>query len=147
MAPTNQRRGRDRRGRGMRGPAFMPGELARKGVPARRRPYERFDAIALGVMRELWDRFPEALAPIQLGVEEVPMLPQGWSPEAIPLASFAQAHGDQPARVILLRKPIEHRARNRDDLEALIFTVLVEQVAEVLGLDPEEVHPEYRDRE
>jgi hypothetical protein len=131
----------------MRGPAFQPGELAATGAPARRRPYERFDAIALGVMRELWDRFPEALAPIQLGVEEVPMLPQGWSPEAVPLASFAAAQGGEPARVILLRKPIEHRARNRDDLEALIFTVLVEQVAEVLGVEPEEVHPEYRDRD
>lgn len=131
----------------MRGPAFLGSDLAPAGVPARRRPYERFDAIALGVMRELWDRFPEALAPIQLGVEEVPMLPQGWSPEAVPLASFAKAQGGQPARVILLRKPIEHRARNRDDLEALIFTVLVEQVAEVMGIEPEEVHPEYRDRD
>lgn len=131
----------------MRGPAFLPSDLARSGVPARRRPHERFDAIALGVMRELWDRFPEALAPIQLGVEEVPMLPPGWSPEAVPLASFVKAQGAQPARVILLRKPIEHRARSRDDLEALIFTVLVEQVAEVLGLDPEEVHPEYRDHD
>jgi hypothetical protein len=98
-------------------------------------------------MRELWDRFPEALATIQLGVEEVPLLPVGWSPEAVPLASFAKAQGGQPARVILLRKPIEHRARNRDDLEALIFTVLVEQVAEVLGIDPEEVHPDYRDHD
>jgi len=131
----------------MRGPAFLPGELAVGGVPARQRPYERFDAIALGVMRELWDRFPEALAAIQLGVEEVPMLPQEWSPEAVPLASFAKAHGSEPARVILLRKPIEHRARNRDDLEALIFTVLVEQVAEVLGIEPEEVHPDYQDRD
>ena len=129
----------------MRGPAFLPGDLARAGVPARRRPYEKFDAIALGVMNELWERFPEALAPVQLGVEEVPMLPDAWSPEAVPLATFAQAQGNQPARVILLRKPIEHRARNRDDLEALIFTVLVEQVAEVLGIDPEEVHPEYGD--
>lgn len=146
MSETKPRR-RDRRGRGMRGPAFMPGELARHGVPARRRPYERFDAIALGVMNELWDRFPEALAPVQLGVEEVPMLPEAWSTEAVPLASFANAQGDQPARVILLRKPIEHRARNRDDLEALIFTVLVEQIAEVLGIDPEEVHPEYRDKD
>lgn len=129
----------------MRGPAFQPCDLAPYAVPARLRPYERFDAIALGVMRELWTRFPDALATIQLGVEEVPMLPVGWSPEAVPLASFAQAQPGQPARVVLLRKPIEHRARDRDELEALIFTVLVEQVAEVLGMDPEDVHPEYRD--
>lgn len=147
MTAAKPRRPRDRRGRGMRGPAFMPGELARRGVPARFRPYERFDAIALGVMRELWERFPETLATIQLGVEEVPMLPDGWSPETVPLASFIEATPGNPARVVLLRRPIEHRAETREDLEILIFTVLVEQVAEVLGISPDEVHPDYRDVE
>jgi len=131
----------------MRGPAFRSSSLAPSGVPARRRPYERFDLIALSVMQELWDRFPQALADIELGVEEVPLIPEGWGPEAVPLSSFSKAQGGKPARVILLRRPIERRAKSREDLEDLLFTVLVEQVAEILGLDPEEVHPHYSDRD
>lgn len=95
-------------------------------------------------MRELWDRFPEALGPIQLGVEEVPMLPSIWTSTAVPLATYVRAIKGNPARVVLLRKPIEQRARNREDLEMLIFTVLVEQIAEVLAIEPEKVHPDYR---
>ena len=38
---------------------------------------------------------------------------------------------------MLFRRPIEHRAESRADLEALLLTVVVEQVAELLGIDPE----------
>ncbi|MGN6253306.1 MAG: metallopeptidase family protein [Marmoricola sp.] len=133
---------RDRRDRGMRGPAFgiRPG---RDRVPAHRTASERFDALALGVMQELWERFPEELGGVQLGVEEVPLLPAGWSEDTVPLASYVAARAGSPARVVLLRRPIEHRARDRAELEALVLTVLVEQVAEVLGLPPEDVHPDY----
>jgi predicted Zn-dependent protease with MMP-like domain len=112
-------------------------------VPARRTAGERFDALALAVMEELWQRFPEELHAVQLGVEEVPLLPDTWSPDTVPLASYVAATGGAPARVVLLRRPIEHRAETRADLEALLLTVLVEQVAEVLGLPPEDVHPDY----
>jgi hypothetical protein len=126
----------------MRGPAF----IARPGkprVPAHRTAGERFDALALGVMQELWERFPDELGDVQLGVEEVPLLPAGWSEDTVPLASFVPATARTPARLVLLRRPIEHRAQDRAELEALLLTVLVEQVAEVLGCAPEDVHPDY----
>jgi predicted Zn-dependent protease with MMP-like domain len=141
------RRTRDRHGRGLRGPAFgpptRPSDPAATGVPAQRTAGERFDALALALMEELWQRFPEELGAVQLGVEEVPLLPDTWDTDTVPLASYvAPAHG-QPGRVVLLRRPIEHRAETRAELEALLLTVLVEQVAEVLGLPPEDVHPDY----
>ena len=80
---------------------------------------------------------------IQLGVEEVPLLPDTWDTDSVPLASYVAPAQGQPGRVVLLRRPIEHRAETRADLEALLLTVLVEQVAEVLGLPPEDVHPDY----
>lgn len=133
---------RDRRGRGMRGSPFgtLPG---RPKVPAHRTAGERFDAIALGVMQEIWERFPDQLSRVELGVEEVPLLPPGWDGDTVPLASFVPATGTTPARLVLLRRPIEHRAQDRAELESLLLTVMVEQVAEVLGLPPEEVHPDY----
>lgn len=120
----------------MRGPALP-------GVPANRTRSERFDMIALDLMEELWARFPDELGNVQLGVEEVPLLPGHWSDDAVPLSTYVEAKRDQPARIVLLRKPIERRAPSRAELEMTILTVLVEQVAEVLCLPPESVHPDY----
>jgi hypothetical protein len=44
---------------------------------------------------------------------------------------------------VLFRKPIELRSETRSDLTAMVLTVLVEQVSELLGRPPEEVDPRY----
>ena len=46
---------------------------------------------------------------------------------------------------MIFRRPVEHRAAGRDELEALVLTVLVEQLAELLGMAPEDVDPRYAD--
>jgi len=48
---------------------------------------------------------------------------------------------------VLFRRPIEHRVDTRSDLEALVLTVVVEQVAELLGIDAALVDPRYRPRD
>lgn len=102
----------------------------------------RFDAIAISIMRELWRHWPEALGPVELGVEEVPIIPETWHGESVPLSTYVAATGDTPARLVLLRRPIEHRAEHAEDLQAMILTVLVDQVAEILGIDPDDVLPD-----
>ncbi|MCP6385231.1 metallopeptidase family protein, partial [Klebsiella pneumoniae] len=57
--------------------------------------------------------------------------------------SLVRATGDEPTRLVLFRRPIEHRASRPSDLEALVLTVVVEQVAELLGIDPADVDPRY----
>lgn len=109
--------------------------------PVQRTDSERFDAIAISFMQELWQRWPEALAPVELAVEEVPMIPETWHGDSVPLSTYVAARGPTPARLVLLRRPIEHRAEHREDLRAMIQTVLIDQVAEILGIDPDEVHP------
>jgi predicted Zn-dependent protease with MMP-like domain len=44
---------------------------------------------------------------------------------------------------VLFRRPIEHRCENRTELEAMVLTIVVEQVAELLGIDAEQVDPRY----
>jgi hypothetical protein len=44
---------------------------------------------------------------------------------------------------VVFRRPIEHRCESRADLEAMVLTVLVEQIAELLGIEPEDVDPRY----
>jgi predicted Zn-dependent protease with MMP-like domain len=44
-----------------------------------------------------------------------------------------------PPRIVLYRRPLEFRAVDRDDLAELIHDVIIEQVANLLGVAPEEL--------
>lgn len=134
---------RDRHGRGLRGPAFADTPLAPRGVPARRTRAGRFDDVALRVMRVVVAPWADQLADLELAVEEVPVIPEGWSNTSVPLASYVEATATSGPRLVLFRRPLEHRAEGLAELETLLLTVLVEQIAEVLGIPAEDVHPGY----
>lgn len=129
----------------MRGPAFGDSPLAPGGVPARRTPAERFDQMALRIMRAVVGRWTGELGDVELAVEEVPVIPQHWASATVPLSSYVEATGSGRPRLVLFRRPIEHRAENLAELEALLLTVIVEQLAEVLGLPVEDVLPGYEE--
>jgi hypothetical protein len=59
------------------------------------------------------------------------------------LASVVRGKGTDPTRLVVFRRPIELRAETTADLSALVLTVLVEQVSELLGRPPEEIDPRY----
>ncbi|WP_323132221.1 metallopeptidase family protein [Kineococcus indalonis] len=128
---------RDRHGRGLRGP-LLPASL-----PAARTRAERFDDLVLDAVELLERRWAEQLAGVEFAVEEVPPSdPAPWEDEVVPLGRLFPADASGPARVVLYRRPVETRAGG-EDLEDLVADVVVEQVAHLLGLDPEEVDPRY----
>ena len=57
-------------------------------MPARRNDAERFDAIALRVMRAVVARWVAQLGDVELAVEEVPVIGATWSSGAVPLAAY-----------------------------------------------------------
>jgi predicted Zn-dependent protease with MMP-like domain len=116
------------------------------GTSALRSPRQRFDELFLGVVTDIEERWQAHLPLIEYAVEEAPLLPDDWGDE-VPLATLVRAHGDEPARLVVFRRTIEHRAETRSGLDALVLTVVVEQMAELLGLSPSEVDPRYRDEE
>jgi predicted Zn-dependent protease with MMP-like domain len=126
----------------MRGPAFGPGAPAGP-VPVHLSRREVFDQVAVEVMADVESRWTEELATVELAVEDIPLLPRTWVAPRVPLASFVPATQLAPPRLVLFRRPIEHRAQSRADLEALVLTVVVEQVADYLGVPAEDVHPDY----
>lgn len=63
--------------------------------------------------------------------------------ETVPLGSSVPADKEQPARILVFRRPVEIRTKNRDERAMLVHEVVVEQVAELLGLAPESVDPRY----
>ncbi|WP_337191574.1 metallopeptidase family protein [Nocardioides flavescens] len=141
-SPTARPRRRDRRGRGMRGPAVVPRS---PGTPERRTRRERFDELALGIVTSVDRRWQDRLGLVEYAVEDAPQVPDDWTSDQVPLSSLVRGSGATPTRLVIFRRPIEHRAESRTDLEALLLTVVVEQVAELLGLDPEQVDPRYAD--
>jgi len=98
-------------------------------------------------MRAVVGRWTDQLGDVELAVEEVPVIPTGWTSSTVPLSSYVEETATSRPRMVLFRRPLEHRAEGPDELEVLLLTVIVEQVAEVLGLPPEDVLPGYEDDE
>jgi hypothetical protein len=112
-------------------------------VPLLRSPRAVFDTIVLSLVQELEERWHDELGLVEFAVEETPWVPDDWSADTVPLASLVRGSGGRPTRLVLFRKPIELRSETRSDLSAMVLTVLVEQVSELLGRPPEEVDPRY----
>jgi Zincin-like metallopeptidase len=102
-----------------------------------------FDTIVLGAVRRLEERWHDELGVVEFAVEEAPLMPRDWPAETVPLASLVRGTSSSPTRIVLFRRPIELRCETRSDLNAMVLAVLVEQVADLLGLRPEEVDPGY----
>jgi predicted Zn-dependent protease with MMP-like domain len=64
---------------------------------------------------------------------------------SVPLARVLPAHREDgrevPPRIVVYRRPLEIRAHDREDLADLVRDVVVDQVAVLLGRDPEEIDP------
>ena len=126
----------------MRGPGVEPVD---PGTPMMRTARQRFDQLVLDVVAPLDERWQRHLGLVEYAVEDAPMLPDDWGDDTVPLSSLVRGKGQAPTRLVLFRRPIEHRATTRDELEAMVHTVVVEQLAELLNLPPGQVDERYGD--
>jgi predicted Zn-dependent protease with MMP-like domain len=117
------------------------------GRPELRTRRERFDDLVLSIVTEIDERWQDRLGLVEYAVEDAPQIPDDWRTETVPLSSLIRGSGSTPTRLVVFRRPIEHRCETRTDLEAMLLTVIVEQVAELLGIDPEMVDPRYDDED
>ena len=125
----------------MRGPGVVPRQPGRPELPTGR---ERFDDLALAVVTSVDKRWQDRLGLVEYAVEDTPQLPDDWDSATVPLSSRVRGKGAEPTRLVLFRRPIEHRCEGREELEAMVLTIVVEQVAELLGIDAEKVDRRYR---
>lgn len=78
---------------------------------------------------------------VEFAVEDVPPSePADWE-EGVPLARLWPAVRPLPARVVVYRRPVEDVARGAEQA-LVVHRVLVEQIALLLGVPPEEIDPE-----
>lgn len=134
-------RRRDRHGRGLRGPLTPP------EAPVSRTRAQRFDDLVRDEVRRLGQRWSRELTGVEFAVEDVPPV-QPWADgsDPIPLSQTLPAGNDSPPRIVVYRRPVEARGGGDDrDLTRLIRDVIVEEVADLLGLSPESVDPTYEE--
>jgi predicted Zn-dependent protease with MMP-like domain len=138
--PTSPRaKRRDRHGRGLRGP------LAPAQLPVSRTRSERFDDLVHDEVRRVTGRWQRELAGVEFAVEEVPPVePWADGADSIPLGRLHTAAAGRPARIVVYRRPVQARGGGDErDLARLVRDVVVEEVADLLGLSPESVDPTY----
>ncbi|MER5636945.1 metallopeptidase family protein [Kitasatospora sp. NPDC002227] len=135
--PPLRRRHRDRHGRGLRGP------LAPPQVPISLTRSELFDDYVRESVERLERRWPQ-LADVEFAVQEVPS-PEDveGDPESVPLGRLIPASGGAKSRIVVYRRPVEIRFKSRDDRAALVHEILIEQVADLLGLSPDAIDPRF----
>src|SRR3954454_22126128 len=127
---------RDRRGRGRRGPMVLPGPLSPDGVPAHRTPREAFDLLVTDILAVLEPHFAIEPDHVEIVIEEAPLLPPEWTDE-VPLsivvgpALGGVIGGMETTRISLYRIPITHRCANPTDIEDLVWSVILDRLAEV----------------
>lgn len=129
---------RDRRGRGARGPMALPGPLSPRSVPSHRTPREQFDYLVEGVLVALEKHFAAEPDPVDVVVEEAPLLPPEWSDEVPTSAAVVSEVG---SRIVLYRLPISQRSPDAVHLEAAVWQVLLDRLAEVWQLSPDDLDP------
>ena len=128
-------------------------------VPAAQTRGERFDDLVLDAVEDMEGRWAAELEGVEFAVEDVPVVASGpggvvdsdvlvdeTSGGAVPLGRLLPAGVDArgratAARVVVYRRPLEARAVDRLDLAELVREVVVDQVARLLRLDPEDVDP------
>ena len=135
----------------MRGPLLPP------TVPGWRSRAERFDMAVLEACEPIERRWSNRVSGLDVAVDKIPRIspkdPDAiqWPPEVIADGPVALARlipagvdvrgNSTRSRIVLLRKPIERRAKDSVDLADLLHEILVAQVATYLGVEPSVIDP------
>lgn len=124
---------RDRHGRGLRGP------LAPPEVPISLTRAEKFDDLVREEVQRIVSPWRDRLAGVEFAVEDIPEAEPGAA--RVPLGVTRTVAG--VPRVVVFRRPLEARAgkdgKGERELVRLIHEVVVDEVALLLGLDPDDI--------
>ncbi|MBE1533816.1 putative Zn-dependent protease with MMP-like domain [Actinomadura algeriensis] len=116
--------------------------MAPPQVPISRTRAERFDDLVEDEVSRLGARWERELEQVEFTVAEVPDV-EPWFEGPAPLGRTVPGEGGRPVRIVVYRRPVEARATGEQEMGRLIRDLLVEEVADLLGLSPESVDPSY----
>ena len=111
-----------------------------------------FDELVAAVGARLTRQFAGELPVVSFGVADLPPTalrsgaPSFARTQDVPLGEVRRSARSGPCAIVVFRRPIEIRTSPGHEREALVHDVLVEQVAALLGVSPEDVDPYYPNR-
>ncbi len=128
----------------------LPGPLSPRSVPSHRTTREQFDVLVEDVLAALEKHFAAEPDPVDVVVEEAPLLPPEWTDD---VPTSAAVVGELGSRIVLYRLPISQRsgassggagpwaAPSSRALEAAVWQVLLDRLAEVWQVSPDDLDP------
>ncbi|MGB3595238.1 MAG: metallopeptidase family protein [Ornithinimicrobium sp.] len=117
----------------------MRGPLAWPRVPVMMPRRHRFDEMVLDAVGAFEQRLGSALPDLEVAVEDVPPTdPAPWE-ETVALGRLFPEQSGVKARMVIYRRPVESRAAGPLEVSAIVHDVVTEQLATMLGLDPEDL--------
>lgn len=133
MTRSPQATARDRHGRGRRGPLAWP------PVPSMVSRSQEFDDLVMDSIEDVERRLGRSLQPFEAAVDDVPPPDPRDRFEGVALATLTPGSRTKPTRLVVFRRPVEARARDAGDLAHVVHHVVVDQISQWLGLDPEDL--------
>lgn len=128
---------RDRHGRGLRGPLTPP------TLPIATSRAAAFDALVVESVERIQRSLPE-LEDVEVVVEEVPPAARrDGAADPVTLGRVELAGAGRPAQLVVHRRPVELRCAPGAERLDLVHDVVAELVAELFGLAPQQVDPDY----
>jgi hypothetical protein len=123
--------------------------LAPAEVPLHRTRGEVFDDLVLDAVEDLERNWAAEIGEVEFAVQEVPEAAAAEderdtiSDRGVPLAQLFREGVDGSGRpmIVVFRRPVEARAARIDERADLVFTIVAELVAELLGRDIDEIDP------
>lgn len=103
---------------------------------------QTFDDLVLDAVERLERVWARELANVEFLVEDVPPVPPGAAAQDGVSFSRLESDSSGKARIIVYRRPVEVRTKVPDEMALLVYDTVVEEVANLLGLEPESVDPE-----
>jgi hypothetical protein len=149
---------RDRHGRGIRGP------LGPAHLPIIRSRASVFGSWVIDAVDFVDDRLAEielqtgvtglvdAFDAVDIVIDDVPPAenlhdrPAAGEDDVIPLGRIEPIAGRRPARLIVHRRTVEQRGLDKPAREQVVREVVVRLAAELLGLEPGSLDPQYDDQ-
>ncbi|MBO3129051.1 metallopeptidase family protein [Dermatophilus congolensis] len=103
---------------------------------------DRFDEAVLDALERIERRLGGHIENLEIAVELVPPSdPNPWEEQRVPLSRLFPPEQSLPGKIVLYRRPIETGLESPDDLRYVVFDLVVDQVADALGMDPLTLDP------
>lgn len=141
--PGTRRVRRDRHSRGLRGPVLP------HNVPSYESRREIFNNLVKTAIEEIDERIGEklkgSLASVEFSVDQIPNdIELKNRKTSVPLGRNEASGPTKPAKIVLYRRPIELRGTDEESLGRIIRDVLAENIGALVGMNPNDVDPEYQ---